>query len=120
MQIIRCRICGSSSSVGADRRCRGCRLAKAATDAGTSYGRFAAQLYADFGELEELPPDLVRTCPMCKRLFRPGRKNQIYDCTACAQRAAAKNYYRRKKRDACHRAPVVAQGGNIDGANTSD
>lgn len=94
-----CRVCGCVTAPAADQRCRLCRVAKAATDSGTSYGKLTASLFDRYGELPDLPQDMLRTCPVCKRLFLPKRQNQVYDNRLCAQRAASKNYYERRRKD---------------------
>lgn len=99
MNPIYCRICGCATAPAPDQRCRLCREAKAATDSGSSYGRLKAAMYDLLGDLPDLPPETLRTCPMCNRLFLPKRQNQVYDNRLCAQRAASKNYYQRKRKD---------------------
>lgn len=116
----RCRICGVYTRLGADRRCRGCREGKAATDNGQSYGHFKAGLFEKYGEMEDVPEGMFLTCPVCRKVFIPARYNQIYDSNACAQRAAAKRYYKKRRKDACHRAPVNASKGAEHGANAAD
>ena len=92
-------MCGCTTTPAKDHRCRLCREAKAATDSGTSYGKLKAALFDLYGDLPDLPPEALRTCPMCNRLFLPKRQNQVYDNRLCAQRAASKNYYKRKRKD---------------------
>lgn len=93
----RCKICGCITIPSPDHRCRLCREAKAATDAGSSYGKLKALMFDRFGDVPDLPGDALRTCPICRRMFLPARKNQIYDNKLCAQRAASKKYYRKRK-----------------------
>ena len=94
-----CRVCGCAAAPARDRRCRLCREARAATDSGTSYGKLKAALFDIYGDDPDLPHEAFRTCPICNRLFLPKRQNQLYDKRLCAQRAASKNYYRRKRKD---------------------
>lgn len=98
-----CWVCGCSTAPSFDHRCRLCREAKAATDSGVSYGNLKAAMFALLGDLPDPPSDTLRTCPVCRRLFLPKRKNQIYDNRLCAQRAASKNYYKRKNKDEGHK-----------------
>lgn len=100
-----CRVCGVQTEVDRHGRCRLCREAKAASDAGMSYGRYKSELFMRYGDLLELPEDWIIQCPICGKLFLPKRKNQIYDSAACAQRAASRKYYQKRKR-AGHGAPA--------------
>lgn len=99
MAQIYCQVCGCATAPAVDHRCRLCREAKAATDSGTSYGKLKASLFDLYGDIPDLPPDALRACPVCKRLFLPRRQNQVYDNRRCAQRAASKKYYKRKHQD---------------------
>ena len=101
----RCWVCGVQGQTDRQGRCRSCRESKAADDAGTSYGRYKARLYEQYGEQPDLPADFYRECPICHRVFLPRRKNQIYDVPACGQIAAARKY--RQKQRAGHGAPAV-------------
>lgn len=93
--------------------------AKAAADTGISYGRMKAILFALYGDVPEPSDKILRACPICKRLFLPKRQNQIYDNRLCAQRAASKNYYLRKRKDEGHEGYGLEK--EIDhGANPSD
>lgn len=113
----RCRICHIEARLDASGRCRLCREAKAAADASISYGRFKAQIYLKIGDCPDLEPDWYRCCPVCGKVFAPKRRNQIYDSTFCAHKAAAKKYYDRKR--AGHRAPAD-QTEDTHGTNASD
>ena len=114
----RCRACGGSGTLDVHGRCRLCREAKAASDAGSSYGRYKSMIYMRYGDLPEIPDDWYLQCPVCKKVFLPRRKNQIYDCAACAQRAASKKYYTKRKR-AGHGAPAGNSEANY-GADAAD
>lgn len=112
-----CRICGISTQVDRQGRCRLCREAKAAYDAGSSYGIYKSILYQKYGDQPELPPEFYRECPVCHRVFLPRRKNQIYDVPACGQIAAARKY--RKKQRAGPRASAELTE-ELYGANAAD
>lgn len=99
-----CRICGVSTQVDRQGRCRSCRESKAADDAGMAYGLYKSLLFQKYGDQPELPPEFYRECPVCHRVFLPRRRNQIYDVPACGQIAAARKY--RKKQRAGPRAPA--------------
>ena len=85
-------------------RCRLCREAKAAFDAGLSYGTYKGRLYISNGDMPELPSEFYKVCPFCKKIFLPKRKNQIYDTAACGQRMAATRYYKKR---VGHKAPAL-------------
>lgn len=112
-----CRICGIQADIDRQGRCRLCREAKAASDAGISYGRYKSIIFMRYGDQPEIPPDWYRECPVCHRIFLPSRKNKIYDSAACAQRAASKNYYKRQR--AGRRAPAEPME-DTDGADAAD
>nr|DAP96473.1 MAG TPA: restriction endonuclease [Caudoviricetes sp.] len=92
----RCRICGTFGTTDRQGRCRLCREARAADDAGMSYGRYKSLLFQRYGEQPDLPLDWYRECPICHRLFLPKRKNHIYDTQACGQIAASRKYYKKR------------------------
>lgn len=117
MAQIKCKVCGCSTAPAADRRCGLCRKAKAATDAGTSYGKLQAMLYDLFGDSAEASADAFRICPVCRRTFFPHRNNQIYDNKLCAQRAASRKYYKAKK---CNDAGHLGSGRSTGGTNGAD
>lgn len=89
-----CKICHSiTAPLGADGRCRLCRDAKVASDAGTTYGKFKARLYERYGYIpEEQQPSYnpFRTCPNCGKRFVPKRSNVIYCGAACGTQASRK------------------------------
>lgn len=101
----KCRVCGVSTQTDHRGRCRLCREVRAAYDAGSSYGRYKSMLYMLYGDQPELPPEFYRECPVCRRVFLPRRRNQIYDVPACGQIAAARKY--RQKQRAGHGAPAI-------------
>ena len=93
--------------------------AKAAADTGISYGKMKAILFSLYGDVPDPSDEILRACPICKRLFLPKRQNQIYDNRLCAQRAASKNYYLRKRKGEGHEGYGLEK--EIDhGANPSD
>lgn len=114
-----CKVCGVQTEVDRHGRCRLCRENKAAGDAGMSYGRYKSALFIRYGDLPEIPEDWYAQCPVCKKLFLPKRKNQIYDSAACGQRAASRNYYQKKRKRAGHGAPALTTEEN-HGADAAD
>ena len=102
-----CRICKASVKADPSGRCRCCRIAKAATDMGTSYGKLKAEIYEREGEQIDDDPN-IRQCKHCKKLFLKRNWNQIYCSMECAQAVAKKNYNKRQRAKAA-RAP--AKGG---------
>lgn len=118
-QMNRCQICGCIATRVTDNRCRLCMEAKAAADTGISYGKMKAILFSLYGDVPDPSDEILRACPICKRLFLPKRQNQIYDNRLCAQRAASKNYYLRKRKGEGHEGYGLEK--EIDhGANPSD
>lgn len=100
-----CKICRCGTDVGSDGRCRSCRIAKTATDMGTSYGKLEASIWLRFGNQVYATADNLATCPGCGKLFLPRTQNQIYCSNACAVKAAQKAY-RKRRRTQASRAPV--------------
>lgn len=98
---MRCRICRADvSELDSANRCSCCRIAKAATDQGTSYGKLMAQI----GSGNAVSSD-IRKCPRCGKLFLPKTKTQVYDCNQCAV-LEAKRKYRNRQRAQAVRAPA--------------
>lgn len=100
-----CKICGIETARSQDRRCRLCRLAKTATDMGTSYGKLQSSIWLRYGDQIRASADLMSICPTCRKLFLPRSQSQLYCSNACAVKAAQKAY-RKRKRAQASRAPV--------------
>lgn len=100
-----CRVCRGVTNIEADGRCRGCRIAKAATDGKTSYGKLESRLWMLYGDQLANTSASVLPCPICGNLFLPRTTNQKYCSNACAVKAA-QAAYRKRKRTQAFRAPV--------------
>lgn len=100
---MRCRVCRADvAELDSSNRCRCCRIAKAATDQGTSYGKLMAQI----GSGSDVDSGILK-CPRCGKLFLPKTKTQIYDCNQCAVLEAKRKYRKRQRAQA-----VRASAGN--------
>lgn len=101
-----CKICHAVTlELDSTGRCASCAAAKAATDAGATYGKFLAAQAAREEELErkkwaeyaESPKTSV--CAWCGEPFNPRGTSARYCCPECretAHREMAKERYRKK------------------------
>lgn len=112
IEVATCKVCNSRcAEIGPDGRCRLCRDAKAASDAGMSYGKFKAMIYEKYGETREPPPDLYQTCPECGKIFIPQHRNRIYCCTNCQNRQNQRKWQQRKKKKEAYVTDTTDQNG---------
>lgn len=129
-----CKICHALTlELDATGRCLGCAMAKAATDAGTTYGKFVARRYVGSVMLPLLPLELepeepvddaptpkpkkaakktpvMRTCVYCGKEYRRITGNQRFCCHECQEaqhRIDARNRMRAKANNQGRRYCVV-------------
>lgn len=111
----RCKICHCQISEGvADRRCKGCRDAKAATDAGLTYGKYMGyQANPDKHHVIPVPvviqePKAERQrCPVCGKEVEPNRRFCRPECYQ------AYHLVQTKKKEAEKRAQERAKKGTL-------
>lgn len=106
-----CKICHATTlELDATGRCLGCATAKAATDAGTTYGKFVSAQRIQRPvravqapkavelEFEEMPA--IRPCACCGKLFQPSNLRCKYcgpECRDIVRQEQAKESARKKK-----------------------
>lgn len=96
-----CKICHApTQELDAEGRCQLCRIAKAASDAGMTYGKYTAAVGSTLLVAQAPRFGAGRcACDYCARPFFPKSQRQRFCSPACSEaghRAAAKSRYREK------------------------